>query len=91
MTMMPSTQIQTVIPIPEIADARRSLEEAIEQSLPLAIVSRRYVAYIVARTGTKYHAAHAIGINRRTIQRWMKHPEPCLEITKARKEAGLVS
>lgn len=49
--------------------ARRWLDDAIEQGLPLEVIERRYLAYLVAQTGTKTSAARAAGVDRRTVQR----------------------
>lgn len=56
----------------EVTEARERLYDAIEQNEPLAVIVHRYVALVIARVGTKVHAASRLGIDRRTIQRWEK-------------------
>lgn len=60
----------------EIRAARRAVEDAIERRLSLAILSHRYVRWILACEGTRSGAAEQMGVDRRTIQRWLKRPEP---------------
>lgn len=50
-----------------------ALIEGIQQGVSLAKLSRLYAAHMVKRfKGKKAHAALALGIDRRTIQRWEK-------------------
>lgn len=62
-------------PVPKEAtlDALLALTEAAEDLLPMAKFQRAYVDYVLRRFGgNKVHAAAAIGIDRRTIQRWAR-------------------
>ena len=53
--------------------ARRVLDSEIDRHATLKEVSLAYVAYVVACLGgNKVLTARAIGIDRRTIQRWFK-------------------
>ena len=69
------TQQMTIACIPDIEEARRALDEAIAEQRSLAVITHRYMLYVVACVRTKRHAAEALGLDRRTIQRWMKEPE----------------
>lgn len=53
--------------------ARRFLHDEIDRHATLREVSIAYVAYVLACLGgNKVLTARAIGIDRRTIQRWFK-------------------
>lgn len=53
-----------------------ALVDAIQKGVPLAKLSRLYVAYMLGRNaGNKVHTSIALGIDRRTIQRWVKAGE----------------
>jgi DNA-binding NtrC family response regulator len=61
---------------------RRVLDEAAEKSLPLHEVEKEYIKKILDKTGgNKYQAAHALGIDRKTLYRKLAeiegkpHPE----------------
>lgn len=49
---------------------RRVLDEAAEKSLPLHEIEKEYIKKILEKTGgNKYQAAHALGIDRKTLYR----------------------
>ncbi len=55
----------------DATEALATLNEAIARGATLADVSALYVAYILERRGgNKVHAAIALNVNRRTLQRW---------------------
>lgn len=61
---------------------RRVLDEAAEKSLPLHEIEKEYIKKILDKTGgNKYQAAHALGIDRKTLYRKLAeiegkpHPE----------------
>jgi len=61
---------------------RRVLDEAAEKSLPLHEIEKEYIKKILEKTGgNKYQAAHALGIDRKTLYRKLAeiegkpHPE----------------
>jgi DNA-binding NtrC family response regulator len=61
---------------------RRVLDEAAERTLPLEAVEKEYILKILEKTGgNKYQAAHALGIDRKTLYRKLAeiegkpHPE----------------
>lgn len=58
---------------PEVQGARgdrRVLDEAAEKSLPLHEIEKEYIKKILEKTGgNKYQAAHALGIDRKTLYR----------------------
>lgn len=61
---------------------RRVLDEAAEKSLPLHEIEKEYIKKILEKTGgNKYQAAHALGIDRKTLYRKLaeiegkSHPE----------------
>ena len=61
---------------------RRVLDEAAEQTLPLHELEKEYIKKILEKTGgNKYQAAHALGIDRKTLYRKLAeiegkpHPE----------------
>jgi DNA-binding NtrC family response regulator len=54
-------------------EARKALEEGIEKGLPLAQIARLYMFDMLERKGgNKCHTSEALGIDRRTVQRWIK-------------------
>ena len=60
----------------------RVLDEAAEKSLPLHEIEKEYIKKILDKTGgNKYQAAHALGIDRKTLYRKLAeiegkpHPE----------------
>jgi DNA-binding NtrC family response regulator len=61
---------------------RRVLDDAAERTLPLDEVEKEYILKILEKTGgNKYQAAHALGIDRKTLYRKLAeiegkpHPE----------------
>jgi len=49
---------------------RRVLDEAAEQTLPLHELEKEYIKKVLEKTGgNKYQAAHALGIDRKTLYR----------------------
>lgn len=49
------------------------LTAAVEETQPLELIERLYVFYVMARMkNNKCHASEKLGIDRRTIQRWMR-------------------
>ena len=61
---------------------RRVLDEAVEKTLPLHEIEKEYIKKILEKTGgNKYQAAHALGIDRKTLYRKLAeiegkpHPE----------------
>ena len=61
---------------------RRVLDEAAEKALPLHEIEKEYIKKILEKTGgNKYQAAHALGIDRKTLYRKLAeiegkpHPE----------------
>jgi len=64
---------------------RRVLDEAAEKTLPLHEIEKEYIKKILEKTGgNKYQAAHALGIDRKTLYRKLAeiegkpHPEESL-------------
>lgn len=52
-----------------------ALIEGIQNEVDIQKLSRLYTRYVLSRkNGNKVHAAAALGIDRRTIQRWSKQP-----------------
>lgn len=51
---------------------RTALFEAIEKHAPLQLVQRLYVRFVFSRLRNKVHTGAALGIDRRTIQRWAR-------------------
>ncbi len=63
---------------------RRVLDEAAERTLPLEAVEKEYILKILEKTGgNKYQAAHALGIDRKTLYRKLAEiegkPQPEVE------------
>lgn len=55
---------------------RRVLDEAAEKSLPLHEIEKEYIKKILDKTGgNKYQAAHALGIDRKTLYRKLAEME----------------
>ena len=48
------------------------LVDAIHAHAPLRTVSTLYAAWLVATVGNKVHVAQKLGIDRKTIQRWLR-------------------
>lgn len=64
--------VVTLIELSE-ADCLKLLVRAVEDAAPLATIERLYVFYVMARMkNNKCHASERLGIDRRTIQRWLK-------------------
>lgn len=63
----------TPLPKQAVVDALDGLVEAAEDLLPMHVFQRVYVDYALRRfCGNKVHTAAALGIDRRTIQRWAR-------------------
>lgn len=64
-------------PLPRAGDQFAAVQDAITSMAPLQEVMMRYVEYVLSRhENNKCHAARTLGINRRTIQRWLKGDPP---------------
>lgn len=54
-------------------ERHEALSQAITNGATLGEVEKLYASYILARhDGNKCHAAKALGVDRRTLQRWEK-------------------
>lgn len=59
---------------PELRAAYKKFQDAAVNVQPLERVKFLYVKYIMARCGGNItHAANALGVSRRQIQRWVKN------------------
>ncbi len=63
---------------PHLAAQRANLFRAIDEGRPLSLVTALYIQFILASfSGNKVHAAAALDIDRRTIQRHAKRGDLC--------------
>ncbi len=68
--------MRIVLPTDETGRALEALNEAIANKVPLERMSRLYAEYMLQVHGNnKLRTADALGIDRRTVQRWAKKTE----------------